>query len=330
MSGAVPRVLALLAAIGLIVGALAIRNRIDDDNGGAGGDGGGDLRLTCTPELETVCERLPDEAGGITVTIEEAGVTADRLLDANRAEIDGWLTPGPWPQMVREVRASQGKPRLITNVSERLARSPVVLVAWRDRAAALVPRCPDRQVEVPCVGAAAGKPWRDVGGSEIWGEVKTAIPAPPTSATGLAVLGAATAQLFGTTDVSSTDLERDDFAAMVEALRRANRTTTVERMLAAGPGDVDVVAALEVTARPLVSASARRTEVQLAYPEPVISADVVLGTAGSRARRLVELLSGQPTQELFEAMGWRTSDRPPVSGLPSPGLLFALRQRWAQ
>ncbi|MDQ4133181.1 MAG: hypothetical protein M3179_08260, partial [Actinomycetota bacterium] len=72
------RVLAVLAAVAMVAGAVVVRSRLDDgDSDGVAG------RLTCGPELEAVCERLRrDQGDGLTIVVEPAGVTAERLAAA--------------------------------------------------------------------------------------------------------------------------------------------------------------------------------------------------------------------------------------------------------
>src|SRR5438874_13122849 len=92
---------ALVVAVAMVVGSLVLRARIDRGRTTA--------RLTCTTELETACRNI---GHGVKVTIEPAGVTADRLtgLDPGAdAGLDGWMTPGPWPQAVDADRRGAGQ-----------------------------------------------------------------------------------------------------------------------------------------------------------------------------------------------------------------------------
>ena len=100
-------------------------------------------------------------------------------------------------------------------------------------------------------------------------------------------------------------------------------------MLAAGPAEADVVATLDAIARPLLAASARSPKPVLLYPSPVSNADVVLGSVGGdRGRRLADLVGEKGPAALVTA-GWRPAARQP-SGLPSAGLLDALRTAWQE
>ena len=55
-------------AVLLVVVALYVRNRVDEDGGG----GGGTVRLLCTTELEAACTELADHAD-VAVTVEQIG-----------------------------------------------------------------------------------------------------------------------------------------------------------------------------------------------------------------------------------------------------------------
>ncbi|MEY2477155.1 MAG: hypothetical protein QOG87_2470 [Actinomycetota bacterium] len=332
MNALLLRLLALAAAVAMVVGALAVRNRMDDDKVSRSTE----LRLLCATELEAACDAIEDDPdSSVTVTVEEVGTTLDRLAEADVAGFDGWLTPGPFPQMVRETRKADGHTALIDRVSRPLARSRVVIAMWKERATALATRCVDRAVEWKCLGDAAGRPWKDVGGRDTWGSVKTALPDPTTTAAGVVTLGAATATFFGQPDVGSLDInESDAYGAWLNNLKTANVNVDVARMLAAGgPSIADAAAGLEVSVKPVVDAAAASAEVSLIYPSPVATADVFLGTVTSeRAALLAELLEGSLGRAALRAGGWQIGNAglPPTSYLPVPGLLAALRDRWAQ
>jgi hypothetical protein len=323
------RILAVLAAIAMVVVALVARQKLDDRNSVRNTV----LRITCTPELETPCRDFADTSGAkVDVTIEEAGVTVDKLATASEAPFDGWLTPGPFPQMVQEARRSAGRPVLIDRVSRPIARSRIGIVMWKERAGALGARCPEKGVGWRCLGDAAGRQWSDVGGKPTWGTVKTALPDPLTSASGLVALGAGTAGFFGQADVSLQDVQDSvEYSAWLNNLARANQNLDVGRMLAAGPSLVDAVVTLEATSEQTVEQAAGRDPVSVIYPSPVATADVVLGTVGSKSStRLATLLEGTAGRDALARARWKVdfAGLPPTSNLPSPGLLLALRGMW--
>ncbi|MCU1451225.1 MAG: hypothetical protein JWP02_3395, partial [Acidimicrobiales bacterium] len=207
------RLVALGVAIALVAVALLIRNGIDN---GSGSSAGGKLRLVCTPELEPVCDKLGSD---VDVTIEQPGVTADSLEKVQTAlGVDGWLTPGPWPEIERQARQRAGEDVLIS-AGASLAGSRIGLAVWPDRLAVLAGQCPNRQVGWKCFGDVASKTdWKAVGGQNAWGRIKIGFPDPQNDATGLAALGAATTGYFGRANLSSTDLDDPGFRAWLRGL----------------------------------------------------------------------------------------------------------------
>src|SRR4051794_4314068 len=99
------RLVAVLVAVALVVIALVIRNGVDR------GGGSTKLNLVCTPELESICDSLGSH---VAVTIENPGITADRLEKSGANGMDGWLTPGPWTDLVQQARIRAGNPALLS------------------------------------------------------------------------------------------------------------------------------------------------------------------------------------------------------------------------
>jgi hypothetical protein len=316
----VRRLVALLVAVGLVVLAVVIRNGIDN----GGGSGSGKLRLVCAPELEQPCRAL---GGDVEVTVEEPGATADRLEKASGdLGLDGWLTPGPWPEIVREARVSAGKDPLLM-AGEPLAHSRVGFAVFPDRLEVLRKQCgPD--VPWRCIGDVAGKKtWTAVGGPAAWGDVRFGIPDPSRDATGLAALGAATVGWFGKTDLSSADLDDSGFRTWLRGLASAQSDhPALDDVLARGPAEAGAAAGFEAVAAPAI-ATARNPKPVLTYPAPVARADVVLGNADTeQGRRLAELVRQAAPSALAKA-GWQGANGLP-SGLPSAGFLDALQDAW--
>lgn len=348
------RLLAVVAAVAMVAGALAVRERREAGDG-AGGGGGGPLRLVCSTELAGACERLARATRGrVEPTVEPARTTADRLARAEGSDagLDGWLVAGPWPAMVADARRRAGRDPLL-RTSEVLARSPLAVAVWKDRAAALLARCGGSEPSWRCLGDVAGKPWADVGGKEAWGRVEPGYP-DRTTAVGLAVLGAATAGYVGGTDIARIDLEEDDgyrgWLADLERSVPSRPAELVDRMLVAGPAAFDWVATVEAEAAPAVARSARRDKPILLYPSPVVTADVVLGTVpGRRPAALAGIVGGSAGRHALAGSDWRVPGTPagaargalplppaaprtlpPESGLPPPGVLDAIAELAAE
>lgn len=336
------RLLAFVAAIAMVAGSVALRSRMDDYEVRATTS----LRLVCATELGPACEAMSEDdkaSGRLEVTTEPAGITAARLMSPDgggsaAAAIDGWLVTAPWPAIVRDGRRAASLAPLIS-AGPVLARSPVVLAVWPERAAALQRRCSSPSVGWRCLGDNAGRRWAEIGGPAAWGPVKFGHSAVST-ATGLTVVGAATAAFFGRTDLTRDDLADEGYQDWLTRLERSipsDLLSPLDDMLIRGPGAVDVVGTTEAEAAPLLARSARVDKPGLLYPSPVATADVVLSTTGGgRAERLAEVVAGGVGGRALTTGGWRVEGQrrpagargalPPTSGLPPPGVLEAIRR----
>jgi hypothetical protein len=347
----VQRVGAVLVAVLMVVVAVWIRGLIDDDGGGDGGT----VRLLCTTELEAACTELADHAD-VSVTVEPAGTTAQSLValpDEQRPEFDAWLAPGPWSQMVDVQRRVSGLRPAVAAPSDPIGRSPLVLVARADRAPVLeaTPGC-NATVDWRCVGAVAGRPWTDLPGGQVaWGTVKPAHGDPAASATALLVLSQATSEFLGTADYSRADLENnDEYLDWLSAIERAipklppTAASPFAEMLQQLPtATYDIVGTTEAEAGPGIADAApdRRRALTLLYPEPVVTADVVLAAVAGRGDSAGDLAGDTDLAAALARSGWRVSGQPTArgvrdtpalpraSGLPQdPGALVALQETW--
>jgi hypothetical protein len=347
----VKRFVALMAGAVMIVSAVLIRGWLDD-GGGSGGDdeqSSDDASvLACDTSLEAVCEQLAEEVDGLEVVLEDATETRARLEpgDARPDEvgIDGWLTLSPLPDIVSEQRERGGVPAILGEPSAPIARSPLVLVGWTERMAALEADC--GSLDWKCIGDRAGAPWESFGGSPGWGRVEPGIDDLETDATALLVGGQAATSFFDGPGFASNDFETGGFRSwwrdLLDSVPNfpAVGGTVLDQMLAAGPASYDVVGATEAHAVPTVAASRESDQVTVSYPSPMATADVVLvpvvETDG--ADRLVDLADDPRLTDALVAAGWRVEGAPlpdgfdadvtlpPDNGLPRPGVLEALRR----
>lgn len=335
------RILALLAAVAMVVGAVAVRGAMDDDEERTTTA----LRLVCSTELAGVCDDLAaDGRSDVRATVEAAADTAARLTALGQGEdagLDGWLVAGPWPAIVDEAREREAKDALLDDGAV-LARSPVVLAVRPDRAEVLRRHCDGGTVGWKCLGQVAGEPWSSLpGGRADWGPVKPGLP-PVSTAAGLAVLAAATVGFFGAPVASSTELDDGPYQDWLRQLLDAvpARPPSALQTLLQRPSLFDAVGALEAEAAPAVARSAANPKPALLYPDPVATADVVLGTTDGRAAELLrEVVAGPVGKRALAATGWHVAGQPLApgidptrslpdgSGLPSAGVLEALRRR---
>ena len=349
------RVGAALAAVGLVLVALAVKGEWPFGGGGSSG-GGGSVRLLCTTELEAACTQLAEHDGDVSVTVEPAGTTAQSLValpDNQRPNFDAWLAPSPWSQMVDVQR--RGKRPLFAKPSDPIGRSPLVVAVRADRKPVLdaTPPC-NNAIDWKCIGAVAGRPWTDLpGGQPAWGTVKPGYGDPTVNATSLLVLSQASSEFLDNSDYSRSDLQdNNDYLDWLAGLERAvpklapSAAGPFAEMLQALPtATYDMVGTTEADAGPALAAAApeRRQQLTLLYPEPVVTADVVVAAvAASPNRDGADGLGGN--SELAAALartGWRAPGQPAArgvrdtpalprgSGLPTdPGSLVALQETW--
>ena len=291
------RLLALVVAVGMVVAAFAVRARLDDDgDGGDRRDGGSsvpDGRLVCVPELAAACNAL----GG---QVEPTDVTFDRLVAGDEeAGLDAWLTLDPLTEVVDALRERAGL--------EPVFREEPPLVATTPLAA---------------VGAEDGCDWRCLGD----GDLTFGIPAVD-SATGLLVVGGATAGFFGTPDVATNDFTPEFDRWIVDFLRprRVDENPVLTLLLARAFFDVALTLGAEAEDDLATAAPERREGLDVTYPAPVVQAFAVLAQRAGAPAVDVRTAAGEALLDV----GWsRPGDAPPgPSGLPPAGVLIALRDR---
>ncbi len=342
--------MALLVAVAMVGLALFVRGRLDDDGGSE--SGGRTVRVLCSSDLDAACDELAATVDDLDVAVEPAGTTAERLVALSDADVgdldfDAWLVPAPWPEMVRGERERAGLAPVLDEPTDPVARSPLVLAVWNDRAEALAGRC-GKSISWRCIGDVAGTDWADLGGEPTWGAVKPGHGDPTQRARGLLVAGQAATDFFGTREFSRADLETDEFRAWFSRLEGAVPTfdpaagSPFEQMLVAGPAAFDVVGTTESQAGPSLAAAApaRRDALSLLYPAPVATADlVVVPSVGGRSEA-IERLTGDEARRVLAEAGWRVEGVPPAdgvasdpplpsgNGMPEPGVLRALQTTW--
>ena len=311
---------AIVAAVVMVVAAVVIRAEIDDRR-----NTDGDAQLVCATELQEACTQLDDAVGGLDVAIEPAGATATRLIalpDSERDDpgLDGWLVPGPWPQMVDILRGESSLRPIFAASTTTVARSPLV-IAVRDERARLLEEGPCAgPVGWPCLGDVAGRDWADLGG-DFPSQVKVGFTDPRTSAEGLLVLAQAAGEFFGTPDYALDNLETDEFRSWLARLSSAGPSAApFDEMLSAFPTAVyDAAGATEAEAGPALASAARdrRDAFTLLYPDPVATADVVLALTATEERDedIADLAGGGRARQALAESGWRVDGQPLADGL---------------
>jgi Bacterial extracellular solute-binding protein len=329
------RLLALVAAVAMVAGAFAVRGWLDRRSE----DKANPPVLVCVQELADFC-RLIATRTDVNVKVEAPGDTAERTAALNGAgDFNGWLTLSHWPAIAQGRRVTKGLPQIFTSIDNPvLARSPIVMAIWPDRAAAVRRNCPSQQIDWKCLGEVAGKgQWSAVpGGDPTWGPVKIAMGDPQNGAVANAALGAAAADFFEQRpDLSMAEFEDDAFRDWVSGLKRrtpSGRQPGIAEVLATGKSLEDVYAGLEAEVVPALNAYARPDKPVLIYPSPVATADLVLAVVPGRAGERLRDIVGDMAEELVD-LGWKPGAGPALpadDGLPEPGVLDALRQVWKE
>jgi len=325
----VKRFAALLLAVGMVLGAVWLRDRIDD-----GASSSNELRLRCSTELREVCEELVEGREGVDVEFEDPGDTADALAELPAGEdpgFDVWLADASWPAMVADTRRfKKVGGEVLGEPSGVLARSPVVLGVHRTRPAQVTAACGD-SADWRCAGAVVRS------GSTL------GIPSPDRG-DGLAVLASAVTDWFDRSTVAVNDFDDPEFSSWFDAISTKARGPALGDLtpLEAGvttAGRFAMVGALEADVLDLPRS---RGVYDAIYPEPVVTADLVLVPAeGVSVDTAIGRLGGaNRVGEVLAAAGWRVRGLPTPTGAnedlvlpdgqgtPSPGVLQALRDRW--
>lgn len=341
------RLLALVAAAGMILGA-ALLHGVIFDNGGERSTGtdpdrpvGEVLRLRCITELREVCDTLAERADGpgesTAVTVEDAGVTADRLSELPASAdpgFDVWVSSAAWAGIVEDNRRfARVRGAVLDPPGEVLARSPVVLVLQRQLAEGDWQDCTDPSATWSCIG-------ERVGGQRFVGLSSS------DSETGLVTLAGAVAGRVGGSDYSATDVDEPEVSGWLANLLAASRgqrgNSTPLDQAVSFPARFAAVGTLEAEVARLQSARGDLGSYVPIYPEPVVTSDVALvPAAGVDLDDARDRLGG--AEQIAAALaghGWRVAGRelpegadpaldlPAGANLPEAGVLQNLRGRW--
>jgi len=320
----VRRALALLAAAGLIVAAVFIRSRIDEDStqavsASSTAPPSGPLTIVCVTELADACDAMKTTRPDIMTRVEDAATTAQAVAKGT-AGIDGWLTLEPWPDIVNDLAQNS-----IFQSETSIASSPLVIAMVKQRANVLASNCPNGVVDWKCLGNNVGRKWTDLtGGIPAWGNVTVGNP-PLTSATGVLLFGSAATDYFGRTDIATNDFDDPTFmswrAKMKTTFMNADPFPEFVTQLPAKFSAVGVTSAEEK-----LNVGTKADQVMVINPTPPASAVVTLAPvgSGSRADQVNQLANTTTLHDTLTSEGWSVGDIPKPTGLPDHGVLLAL------
>lgn len=128
---------ALVVAVALVFGAIAARRAFADDHD-APATPTKRHRIVCDSAVASACEKLDD----VDVTVERAGVTADRLGAGKPLGADAWVVAAPWVEIAKfgsaRPRVQATRPLAHTRVSV-VVRGATEAAACRDWACLAAP-----------------------------------------------------------------------------------------------------------------------------------------------------------------------------------------------
>ena len=319
------RLSALAVAIVLVVGSFLVRREIIDDDNGDPSEQQAD-ELVCITELADVCAAFAAGNDSVTVTVEDAGATLDRLAAIdNDTEPPLWLTVEPFPAMVDSIRAGTRAEPLGYSTNVLAASQLGVALPPDGRLDVLLAAC-DGQPLWRCIGTNAGSPWSDLGGEGRWGTVRPALGDVDGSALGLSSFAASVAGYFNDADVSRSRWENDPaFIPWLDGLADTSSGVSLSGGSALGtmatrPSALDIAATAGFE---LASVDADSQRFARNYPAPEMWLQAVLAVPGGAA---AGDLAAELTQ-LLRTSGWDDAATA-TTPVPSASTMLALRAYW--
>jgi hypothetical protein len=241
----------------------------------------GEVTLACVPALEEVCADL-----GVTLGV------ATRTFRPGDAPAEGEVVIAPSSDLAE-------LPATVAAV----ARSPVAIAVWRERAVILVPAC-GGTIDEACLKGAYGRNWGDLGGNAAWALFKVGLADPTRSASAMEAwrLVVGSGGVPAGLDASLRVRAASDAALMLEIAQfgpsRADAVITTEVVIAGQLENVWDLGRLEVY-----------------YPDPGPWVDYAAVARGGDAERLVERLLSAEIQARLPALGLRPASGE-ATGLP--------------
>lgn len=319
------RLSALAVAVVLVVGSFLIRREvIDGDDEGTSNEQVDEL--VCITELADVCAAYAAGDQSVHVTIEDAGVTLDRLAALGPdADAPLWLTVEPYPAMVDALRAGARAEPLGYTASALGASQLGVALPPDGRLDVLVAAC-DGQPLWRCLGRNAGTPWSELGGESSWGTVRPALGDVNESALGLTSFAASVGGYFNDSDITRSRWENDPaFIPWLDGLADTSSGVSLSGGSALGtmatrPSALDVAATAGFELAEVDADSQRFTR---NYPAPEMWLQAVLAGPGGAAPGD---LAGRLTEQL-RTSGWDDAATA-ATPVPSASTMLALRSYW--
>ncbi len=266
---------------------------------------------------------------GIKLTLQGQG-----SLDSAQAVADGKAAPTLWSPADSSVLAlADSDYRTRTNTSlwamgddapQPLVLTPLVWVAWEDRAEALQ-KSGGGVVNWKAIHKAVASPqgWPSAGGKPEWGFVKLGHTDPTRSNSGLQALSLMMLEFYGKRGgLAVADVLKPEFQAFVKETEKGvakfetSTGTFMTEMVLYGPSKYDIAVVYENLAIAQVgNAQGRWGNLRVYYPDLTVWSDhpIALLEASTpkqkeAARKWVAFLRSRPMQEQALKFGFRPSD----------------------
>jgi hypothetical protein len=277
--------------------------------------------LLCATEMADVCADLGDAT--VEVRVEEPGITLARLRAGGGLDADAWLTPRPWSELAQLGAKAAGRADPFDNISETLARTPLVFIIRSDRRAVLEESC-GGVIDWACLTRRGGSSWAELGGSSAWGTVKIGIDHPQRATAGLVALAQIAAAFVhrGAYDARDLDAMASTLDSVATAVAAPTDKSALDAMLERADAS-DLAIALEAGSRVAIASPRASGQLELVEVEPTTSADVVLATAAGGSAPIAR----DHVQQALTTNGWHFPDKT-EPGVPDAATLEALVARF--
>ena len=323
------RILALVAAVGLVAGAVVLRGVIDGDDGP--GDSASLGTIWCDPVLADACAAAAD---GAKVEPIEPGDGVARLSapDSETTPPSMWVTAGDWPSTLAAIAPDAA---VAFEAPSQVAATPLVVAAKGGNLELLDAAC-GTTVTWGCLADSAGKDATKLGGAASLGEFRLGHVVPPSSAGLVTLAGLAGTIAEGDAPPDRNDVTSQAFAGLLNRIESGDlgiSSGSAIKRFTTTPGAASVLIAPQ--AEVAGPAKARGYELRPVEPEvglvAVVSAlstptdgDAVI-PGGDAVAGFSERLGSELTES-----GWVDPTTVPFSGDADtdPGLRAALLQVW--
>lgn len=257
-------------------------------------------------------------------------------LEAEQAILDGQLKPDVWSPadtMVMNLLTSDWQTKYHANIAaasgddapQPLVLTPVVFVAWEDRANALL-KASGGSITWTAIQKAVASPkgWLAVGGQGRWGFVKLGHTDPTKSNSGLAALYLMSLEFWNKNKLAIEDLLDPKYQEFIKGIEKgvtkfeSSTGTFMTDMVRFGPSKYDIAVVYESLAiSQLADAEGRWGKLKVYYPATtvwsdhpmtVLNGDWVTADQRAAARQYVAFLRSKPSQQRALEFGFRPAD----------------------